>query len=163
MITTLRLWFIQVTWKNTASFCVTSWFTDCSCVAWALAETLFLVGFLAWCQLDVWRSQVLWRSEVTRSPASFDWSGRGSPAAERARCGQSPRCGSPLLDAGTPLLDGRSPQPPSHPPPALPAAYVCKDEWDQDFSNRAKPFILLLNTFHIKMHKTVKYLSKIYN
>lgn len=56
-----------------------------------------------------------------RSPASFGQSGRASPAAEHARCGQSPSCGSPPLDAETPPLDGRSPWQPSHPPPALPA------------------------------------------
>lgn len=73
-------------------------------------------------------AQVLWRSEVTRSSASSDWSGRASPAAEHARCGQSPSCGSPLLDAETPPQDGQSPWQPSHPPPGLPATYAWMDE-----------------------------------
>lgn len=92
-----------------------------------------MAGFQDWCQLHVWKSQVLWRSEVTTSPASFARSGRASAAAERARCGQSPSGGSPLLDVETPLRDGQSPWQPAHPPLTLPATYVCKET--QDFSS----------------------------
>lgn len=142
---TVGLRFKQVTqtWINRAPFCVISWFTDCCFGEWALAEPLFTVAFLEWCH--VCRPQVLWRSEVTSS-ASFGWSGRASPAAEHARCGQSPSCGSPLLDAGTPPRDVQSPWQPSRPPPGLPATYACMDEWDKDLAGVQK--------FHFKKHLT---------
>lgn len=124
-----RPWFKQMTqtWINTERLCVISWFTDCCRVEGALTQPFFLPGFTAWRQPGGRRSQVLWRSEVTRSPARFHWSSRGSPGGGHARCGQSPGHGSPPWDGETPPPNGQSQWPSSRPPPAQPAASSCVD------------------------------------
>lgn len=63
-------------------------------------------------------------SGVTKSPGWCHCSCRGSLAAGRARCEQSPGCGSPPLDAETLLLDEQSLRRPSRLPPALPTVYA---------------------------------------
>lgn len=106
--------------------------------------------------MDVWRSQALRRSEVTRSPASLDWSSRGSPAAERTRCGQLPRCDFPPLDAETPPQGGRSQWQSSHPPPALQAAYAWEDETERGQSRQQMCVYFKYRETRIVIHDRAK-------
>lgn len=123
-------------------FCAISWFIDWCCEG-ALAEPLFLHGFIAWRRAG--RSEVsglVGRSEVTRSPAWSRWSSRGFSVAGRARCGQSPRCGSPPLGGKTPPPGGRSRWRLSHLPLARRATYAWIEIKPRDVCLRQKHWIL---------------------